>query len=307
MGYLIHPYYGRTLADRIETGPIPPAELAQLLHPVAAALDQLHQAGLVHADVKPSNIMLDSAGSAVLTDLDEAAPLGTAPRRVTVGFCPPEQVSGARLAVENDTYAFAATVLTALTGSTGWMADPQGWLRSAEAQRLPATTLAALPATTLAALRAALSPEPAARRTGAAQLVELLAAGDPPATGDGHRPGSAGGMRTETQPELLVSERQVLSPRIAEPEQVLPPGAVLAPTATAQAPSELATAAQQAWGFVDLRAVTQDRLPLQLREPEPEPEEQAEERSIWRSPAMIVSLALAGLLILVAIVLMVLR
>src|SRR5262245_14111057 len=58
---------GVTLAERLKTGPLDPKSAAGLLADVAEALDAAHRQGVIHRDVKPSNIMLASPQSAVLS------------------------------------------------------------------------------------------------------------------------------------------------------------------------------------------------------------------------------------------------
>jgi len=281
LGYLVYPYYPQTLADRIENGPASPAEAATLLTAAADALVRLHLAGLVHADLKPANLLLGPSGSALLADLDGVAEYGAEPLRVTVGYCPPEQLAGRPLAFENDVYSFTALVISLLTGGTGWLADPAGWLASPLAADLPTGVIDLL--------RAGIAADPAARRVSPQQLVAALAGGPSPA------PAPA------VQPELVVANRQVLDPVPATAGAPLPAGVPL-PEVTEPEPrdrptEQLLAAAHQTWGFVDLRAVTMDRLALQLRPPAPEPEPDPADRPIWRHPAMLVSLVLAVLLV----------
>src|SRR5437773_11102988 len=60
---------GRTLRDVIvDRGPLRPHEAARLVAQVAAALDAAHEAGVIHCDVKPANVIVDQQGMAKLTD-----------------------------------------------------------------------------------------------------------------------------------------------------------------------------------------------------------------------------------------------
>ncbi len=71
--YLASPYVpGGSLADRLEDGPLAVEELARVVAHVGAGLDDLHRLKLVHRDVKPSNVMLDEDGNALVTDFGVA-------------------------------------------------------------------------------------------------------------------------------------------------------------------------------------------------------------------------------------------
>ena len=59
---------GPTLKTRIGTGPLAPGETAALGADLAQALAHAHEAGIIHRDVKPSNIILDASGRPHLTD-----------------------------------------------------------------------------------------------------------------------------------------------------------------------------------------------------------------------------------------------
>ena len=74
--YYVMPYVvGATLRERLEReGPLPIADAVRIAREVAEALDHAHQAGIVHRDIKPDNIMLAS-GVAVVADFGIARAL----------------------------------------------------------------------------------------------------------------------------------------------------------------------------------------------------------------------------------------
>jgi serine/threonine protein kinase len=101
---------------------------ARLLSPVASALDAGHRAGLVHRDVKPANILVDtSTGMAdhpYLADFgvakgaaSTAGLTGTGAFIGTLQYAAPEQISGKRAVPQTDQYALACAVFTMLTGA----------------------------------------------------------------------------------------------------------------------------------------------------------------------------------------------
>lgn len=65
---LIVEYFESTLYDRLRRGPLAPAEAVRVISQLAEGLEALHGAGILHRDVKPSNIGFTAAGSAKLLD-----------------------------------------------------------------------------------------------------------------------------------------------------------------------------------------------------------------------------------------------
>lgn len=116
---------GETLERRVaEQGPLALGDVVRLASEVAAGLDALHAAGIVHRDVKASNILLDATGKAMLTDFGLARgpsyTVLTRPGQVlgTLEYMAPELIRGEPATAESDIYALACTVYEALTGGT---------------------------------------------------------------------------------------------------------------------------------------------------------------------------------------------
>ena len=122
--YSMAPIDGRPLQDLAKAGELPPPrELARLLADVADALDVLHKEGIVHRDVKPSNILLAKSGRMVLADFGLART--AAERLTTTGqalgtplYMSPEQVMGRTEEVDgrSDVYGLGATMYEVFTG-----------------------------------------------------------------------------------------------------------------------------------------------------------------------------------------------
>ncbi|MEU5179002.1 protein kinase [Streptomyces longwoodensis] len=112
---------GPTLKDRIAAGPLSPAETATLGAGLAQGLDHAHAAGIVHRDVKPSNIILDRSGHPHLTDfgisrlLDSTSRTATGALIGTAAYLAPEQVLGRPVGPAADVYALGLVLLECLT------------------------------------------------------------------------------------------------------------------------------------------------------------------------------------------------
>jgi serine/threonine protein kinase len=113
----------RTLAQLVrERGSLSPDEAARLLHQAASALAVAHQAGIVHRDVKPSNILVTPVGLVKLSDFG----IARAHTDVTLtqtglmsgspAYLSPEVASGSSATAASDVWALGATLYHALTG-----------------------------------------------------------------------------------------------------------------------------------------------------------------------------------------------
>ncbi len=122
---------GGTLKERLGV-PVPPADAAALLAPVAAALAYAHGREIVHRDVKPANIlitdngdvMLSDFGIAKLLDMDEGNTLtGTNVGVGTPEYMAPEQVLGKVVDGRADIYSLGIVFFEMITGAKPYQAD----------------------------------------------------------------------------------------------------------------------------------------------------------------------------------------
>jgi len=115
---------GQTLKQVLAPGPLPEHAAIDIVRQVAEAMDEAHQQGLVHGDLKPSNIMLEHSGKVRILDFGLAANLdadattssaGSDPQG-TIAYMAPELLTGARSSVLSDIYALGVVLFELLTG-----------------------------------------------------------------------------------------------------------------------------------------------------------------------------------------------
>lgn len=143
---------GPSLASRLAQGPLSDPDAATLARDLSEALQVVHDAGIIHRDVKPSNVMLARASrreagwTAKLTDFGIAYSLSdprvTSPGVVvgTAAYMAPEQVRGAELTPAVDIYSLGLVLIEALTGEPAFPVMgkvPTALRRLAEAPAIP--------------------------------------------------------------------------------------------------------------------------------------------------------------------------
>ncbi|WP_210440549.1 serine/threonine-protein kinase [Nocardioides xinjiangensis] len=113
---------GQTLGERVRApGPLEPAEAAMLLAQTADALVEAHARGIVHRDVKPSNIMI-AGGAAKLNDFgiarsaDDPSLTQTGLVTGSPAYLAPEVASGSSATPASDVWSLGATLYHAVTG-----------------------------------------------------------------------------------------------------------------------------------------------------------------------------------------------
>ncbi|MEU0571168.1 Stk1 family PASTA domain-containing Ser/Thr kinase [Nonomuraea sp. NPDC005983] len=114
---------GKTLRDILrERGRLPAREALEIMIPVLAALGAAHQAGMVHRDVKPENVLLTGDGRVKVVDFGLARAIeATNQTRTgvmigTIGYMSPEQVTTGGADVRSDVYAAGIMLFELVTG-----------------------------------------------------------------------------------------------------------------------------------------------------------------------------------------------
>ncbi len=223
LAYLVMPFVeGQTLAAHLrERGRLDYHEVRELLAQVAAALGFAHQRGIVHRDVKPSNILLESAtGRWLVTDFGIAQAARPGDTKITragevVGtpaYMAPEQATGmVNVDARADLYALAAVAYEALAG------EPIEILQDAdEAARALGSARPDVPHRVVKALTTPLALDRERRPASVARWLDMLAAAE------GRRAGrwwwaagaatallAIGGWWLARTPELVAASRTV--------------------------------------------------------------------------------------------------
>jgi serine/threonine protein kinase len=181
---------GPTLADRIESGPLEVREVRTLGIQLASALDAAHAAGIVHRDVKPSNVLQSGPGAWKLADFgiahtSDSSLTITGQFLGTPAFAAPEMLEGGQVGPPADVYSLAATLYAALAGEPPYGDANLARLIVAigKGERPPPLVgrRADVPAGVAAALERAMATDPAARPT-ASELAHELAVAEGIAT-----------------------------------------------------------------------------------------------------------------------------
>ncbi len=211
-----------SLADLLAAqGPLPMAQVLDVARLLADALGHAHAAGVLHRDIKPGNVLIDSFGAVKLADFGLAAILDAQEATITLGalspsYAAPEAFAWSAPTPASDVYSLAATIYKLATG------------RSPRDIPWPATSLDAL----TSALRSEVAPIPNAPVYLNSALIRALAS-DPAA-----RTPSAGAFAEELRGAATV-----------------PPAVVAPPPAQAPAPSPSPEARRRRWWPIPVAAV----------------------------------------------------
>lgn len=179
--YIVSEYVdGPSLQEVVaRTGPRQGVELERLAIGTATALAAIHEAGIVHCDLKPGNVLLAPDGPRVI-DFGIARALdasGTASQVIgTPAYMAPEQMSLSAVSPAVDVFAWGATMAFAVNGSSPFMANsaPSTMYRVLEGE----PDLGGLTGPMRLLVARCLAKDPAARPTSRELLLELLGTGE---------------------------------------------------------------------------------------------------------------------------------
>lgn len=112
---------GRSLKDELQAAPLDPAQSATWVRQLSSALDYAHAREIIHCDVKPANVLLDSDGAPFLADFGVATVIDAAQETQgtfvgTAAYAAPEQCRGEPAVRASDQYALAVVAYEMLTG-----------------------------------------------------------------------------------------------------------------------------------------------------------------------------------------------
>ena len=171
-----------------QTGPLPAERVAAIISGVASALDTAHAAGLVHRDVKPTNMLLDTRvglpDHVYLSDfglskgaLSSADLTGVDRFMGTLHYCAPEQIQGRRVDARTDEYALACTAFELLSGRPPFSQEEASAVLYAQLKEPPprlAPRRADLPAAVDDVLLRALAKAPEERYASCGEFADAL-------------------------------------------------------------------------------------------------------------------------------------
>jgi serine/threonine protein kinase len=175
---------GESLDDKLKRdGPLDVATAVQVCTDVAAGLEALWAAGMVHRDVKPANILLDEGGQAYITDFglakDTQGSLLTLPGQAlgSMDYMAPEQIRGEAVNAASDIYALGCVMYECMCGRPPF-ADVQGmrilWAHLQDEPPDPVSLRSDLPAEFARTLMVAMAKDPQQRPASAGEYARML-------------------------------------------------------------------------------------------------------------------------------------
>ncbi len=245
---------GRDLQEVLADGPLEPGRAVRIIEQVAKALQAAHRIGLVHRDVKPSNILLDEDDFAYLIDFgiaraaDQTGLTGTGAIIGGWPYMSPERLRAGQVDARSDIYALACVLYECLTGTPpfpGFSMESQIAAHLMEPPPQPSTAQPSVPARFDSVIARGMAKDPDQRY---ATTVELATAAHDAITTPPAPPGptllSEAPPATPRPAPTLVDEQPPSAPEATLPAagvgvggHAAPPGPPMTPHATAPLPT----------------------------------------------------------------------
>jgi eukaryotic-like serine/threonine-protein kinase len=184
--YIVMPYMdGGTLRARVRRSPVPLKEACSYLRDISEALDYMHQQGIIHRDIKSSNVMLDADGRCYLADFGIARSESDATQLTTTGnvlgtvdYIAPELFeSDYRADPRSDYYSLGVLLYEMVTGHLPFVAENQIAVVAMHVNKLPPsprTYVASLSPAVEQVLMKALEKRPELRYPSATALADAF-------------------------------------------------------------------------------------------------------------------------------------
>lgn len=173
-----------SLGDRLEkSGALPWQEVVQIGAAIAGALEAAHEAGVLHCDVKPGNVLMTRAGQPALADfgiaaIQHATHTRTSTMTASALYAAPEVLDGQEPTAASDVYALGATLFALLAGKPAFLDKPtDGFIavmKRVATNPVPDLRENAVPGAVCSAIERAMAKDPVDRWTNGADLHRAL-------------------------------------------------------------------------------------------------------------------------------------
>ncbi len=243
--YIVMPFMpGGTLRMRLRRSPLSLAEACRYLREIADALDYIHRRGIIHRDIKASNILLDANGNSYLADFGIARTTSDVTQLTTTGnvlgtvdYVAPELFEPHQRAdALSDLYSLGVLLFEMVTGRLPFAAENQIALVAMHINKLPplpSSFMATLPPSVDQVVLKALEKQPSIRYASGKALAEAFCRATTARAGDS----TNGGLLVQGVPSPLQASPD--TPTIA----ALPPAVLSSPRAmvTPRGPTRVAS------------------------------------------------------------------